>query len=294
MHSKNKIVPIDNLSSKKDNKNYKSRKEKIKMKVFSVCGISKSGKTTTIEKIITELTSRGYKTGSVKDIHFEGFAIDSDGTNTQRHKIAGSRLVTARGISETDILYQENLPVKDILKHYNNGFDYVVLEGVSDFPCPVIVTGHTIDDVESKMNERTFLISGVISSDKEIFNDENSYKYKGIKSLNALSDIETIVDIIEAKVFDALPDFDSKCCKACGYDCYGFCAAVLKVELRRDDCVDRNKTISLKIDGKNIPMVPFVQKILQNAVNGVVKELDGYSEKAKIEICLGENEKREN
>ena len=170
--------------------------------------------------------------------------------------------------------------------HYNNGFDYVVLEGVSDFPCPVIVTGHTTQDLDIKINERTFLISGVISSNNEIFNDKNSYKYKNIRALDALTDIETIVDIIEAKVFEVLPDFDAKCCMACGYDCYGFCTAVLRGELKRNDCVDSNKIVSLKIDGKYIPMVPFVQNILKNAVNGIVKELDGYSEKAKIEICI--------
>ena len=41
------------------------------MKVFSVIGISKSGKTTTIENIIKELRKRNYSVGSVKEIHFE-------------------------------------------------------------------------------------------------------------------------------------------------------------------------------------------------------------------------------
>jgi len=256
------------------------------MKVFSVCGISKSGKTTTIEKIIAELALRGYKVGSVKDIHFEGFAIDTEGSNTHRHKMAGSTLVTARGILETDVLYQEHLPIKDILKHYENKFDYVVMEGVLDFPCPVIVTGHTTDDLDIKLNDRTFLISGVISSEEEIFNESNSYKYKGVRALNAITDIEAIVDIIEAKTFDALPDVDAKCCMACGYDCYGFCAAVIKESSNRSECVDKNQEITLKIDGNNISMVPFVQKILRNSVLGVVKELDGYKKDLKIEISF--------
>ena len=36
--------------------------------------------------------------GSVKDIHFEAFAIDTPGTNTYRHRQAGAELVTARGL----------------------------------------------------------------------------------------------------------------------------------------------------------------------------------------------------
>ena len=59
------------------------------MKVFSVFGITKSGKTTTIENIIAELRKRRYSVGSVKEIHFEIFAIDTEGTNADRHKKDG-------------------------------------------------------------------------------------------------------------------------------------------------------------------------------------------------------------
>ena len=102
------------------------------MKVFSVCGITKSGKTTTIEHIIRALSARGYKVGSVKEIHFEAFAIDADPTkNTARHRRAGSELVTARGANETDVLFPGRLDMRTILSFYH-GFDYVVLEGVTD------------------------------------------------------------------------------------------------------------------------------------------------------------------
>lgn len=67
------------------------------MRIFSVSGISKSGKTTTIEEIIKELRRRRYTVGSIKDIHFEAFAIDGPSTNTARHRRAGSELVTAWG-----------------------------------------------------------------------------------------------------------------------------------------------------------------------------------------------------
>ncbi|MEG0019166.1 MAG: molybdopterin-guanine dinucleotide biosynthesis protein MobB, partial [Oscillospiraceae bacterium] len=67
------------------------------MRIFTVRGITKSGKTTTIEKVISELKKRGYSVGSVKEIHYKQFKIDPEGTNTDRHKKAGSELVTARG-----------------------------------------------------------------------------------------------------------------------------------------------------------------------------------------------------
>ena len=81
------------------------------MKVLSVYGYTGSGKTSTIEQIIGELIRRGYSVGSIKDIHFESFAIDTVGSNTDRHRKAGAELVTARGIHETDVLFPKDFPL---------------------------------------------------------------------------------------------------------------------------------------------------------------------------------------
>jgi len=120
------------------------------MKAFSVIGFSQSGKTTTIECLIRELKSRGYKVGSVKEIHNESFALDADPvSNTYRYRMAGAELVTARGLSETDILFPEKLDLRRILSFYE-GFDYVICEGVQDYPLPTIITVGTVQDLESK------------------------------------------------------------------------------------------------------------------------------------------------
>jgi len=76
-----------------------------------------TGKTTTIENVINELKKRRYSVGSVKEIHYEDFAIDKEGTNTYRHSQAGAELVTARGYNETDILYKERLSLQKILRN---------------------------------------------------------------------------------------------------------------------------------------------------------------------------------
>ncbi|MDD3350652.1 MAG: molybdopterin-guanine dinucleotide biosynthesis protein MobB, partial [Eubacteriales bacterium] len=77
------------------------------MKVFSIFGISKTGKTASVEAVISELCKRGYSVGSVKDIHFEEFSADHPGTDTFRHKSAGAQMVTARGLHETDVFYPQ-------------------------------------------------------------------------------------------------------------------------------------------------------------------------------------------
>ena len=247
------------------------------MRVFSVFGITQSGKTTTIENIIRELRKRRYSVGSVKEIHFEKFAIDKEGTNTHRHRMAGSELVTARGYKETDILFQRMLSMDEILKFYHH--DFVVLEGVTDCNVPKIVTAHNTAEVDERLDDTVFAISGRIANDLK--------EYRGIPVINPIEDTERLVDLVEQKVYERLPDFPPECCRACGYSCRGLGIRILKGEARREDCVLSKSNIKLLIDDREIDMVPFVQKILFNAVEGVVKELEGYKKGAKVEIRIG-------
>src|SRR5512143_21431 len=57
--------------------------------IVSVVGKSDSGKTTLLEKLVKELTSRGYRIGTIKhDVH--SFEIDHPGKDSWRHKQAGA------------------------------------------------------------------------------------------------------------------------------------------------------------------------------------------------------------
>jgi len=253
------------------------------MKALSVIGITRSGKTTTIENIIRELKHRGFSVGSIKEIHYEGFAIDTEGTNTYRHRQAGSELVTARGYKETDILYQEKLPVEDILRHYTQ--DYVIMEGVTDFNSPAILCLHDAAGLEEHLDKeyfnRVFMISGVIANSKEgILN--------GIPVVDPEDDIARMVDIITEKVFDILPDFSPQCCSACGFSCRELCARILKGQSQRSDCRIGETGILLSVDGKRINMVPFVQRILTDSIRALVGNLRGYRKGRKIEITIND------
>ena len=235
-------IPLDNPLRKTYNKG---------MKVFAVTGTSGSGKTTTIEALIAQLRRRGYRVGSVKEIHYEAFAIDTPASNTHRHRQAGAELVTARGHGETDLLYPAQLPMRDILRHYK-GYDWVVLEGVEELPVPAVIC--TLD----KQNAFSICISGRLST--QLTEHE-------LPVFNALENPAALCDFLEAAVPDYLECYDPDE-PACDFD------------------------IALKIDGQEIRMVPFVQKILRNAVLGVASELEGYREGAQIEVLLGEERMR--
>jgi len=163
------------------------------MKVFSVCGITQSGKTTTVEKIINELSLRGYRVGSVKEIHFEGFAIDADpSSNTRRHRMAGAGLVAARGFRETDLLFPGKLSIEKILSFYEGEYDWVAMEGVSDAFTPTIVTAHGEDDLIEKWSDMTFCISGRIAAQIK--------EYRGAPAIDATTNAAELVDFLEVNV----------------------------------------------------------------------------------------------
>ncbi len=246
------------------------------MKVFSVVGYSGSGKTTTIEGIIRSLKNRGYRVGSLKDIHFEGFAIDTEGTNSYRHKAAGSSLVTARGFHETDILFQERLSLGHIAAFYD--VDYLVLEGLMEASVPLVLAGRDLKDLDEKFDKRVFAVTGRVA--------DNLEEYRGLPAISVMKDPEALVDLIEEKTFPLLPDVDPDCCSACGLNCRLLCQAILSGDKVYEDCVVNQSSLELTIGDKVIPMVPFVQRILRNSILGVVSELDGYMEGKTIEIRL--------
>jgi len=57
--------------------------------IVSIVGKSNSGKTTLLEKLISELKHRGFRVGTIKhDVH--GFEMDRPGKDSWRHKKAGA------------------------------------------------------------------------------------------------------------------------------------------------------------------------------------------------------------
>ncbi len=249
------------------------------MKAISVTGKHHTGKTTVCEQIIAGLRQRGYRVGSIKEIHFEAFEIDPDpSTNTRRHKAAGSQLVCARGIYETDVLYPSKLPILEVLAHYDH--DYVIMEGVEDALVPGIVTACTEDDLEGKVSDRTIAISGVIANQTTI------KEVKNLPVIHALDEAQRLTDIAEKMAMPPLPDMDPECCRACGSDCRTLLTDIVGGKRRREDCVLLQAEIELLIGADSIQMVPFVQQILKNAVVGVAKELDGYKEGEEITVRI--------
>lgn len=157
------------------------------MRIIMVKGFSKTGKTTTVTALIKELRERGYSVGTVKDIHYQGFAMDQPGTDTWKHTGAGAERVTALGLKETDILFSRRMNIDAVLKYYKE--DFVILEGDSGVDCPVVLTAKTPDDIEKRMTDRVIAISGIISSELDT--------WRGIPVIDCTKEVAKMADLIE-------------------------------------------------------------------------------------------------
>jgi molybdopterin-guanine dinucleotide biosynthesis adapter protein len=84
--------------------------------VVAAVGASGSGKTTTIEYLISRFSEEGYSVGAIKHIHHNDFSIDREGTNTWRYAHAGSKVVVAVSPHEIDIIKKTERELKDLDK----------------------------------------------------------------------------------------------------------------------------------------------------------------------------------
>ena len=63
----------------------------MRISIVSIVGKSNSGKTTLLEKLISDLAGRGYRVATIKH-NKHGFDIDHEGKDSYRHKKAGAYL----------------------------------------------------------------------------------------------------------------------------------------------------------------------------------------------------------
>ncbi|MHA1839689.1 MAG: (Fe-S)-binding protein, partial [Candidatus Ranarchaeia archaeon] len=105
----------------------------------------------------------------------------------------------------------------------------------------------------------------------------------------AITEKEKIWTIISAaavkEINSRLPGKD---CGTCGYPtCKDFALAMWNKVTSLSDCAQIKGTLRLELDGKAIPLVGFVQKLIANSIYGMVTSLKGVpSNPKKIKIVL--------
>lgn len=100
-------------------------------KVIGVAGFKNSGKTTLVEKLVSELTGRGHRISTVKHAH-HSFDIDHEGRDSFRHRKAGAHEVVVVSQHRWAIIHEsrgeEPPPLEEVLAKLAP-CDLVIVEG---------------------------------------------------------------------------------------------------------------------------------------------------------------------
>jgi molybdopterin-guanine dinucleotide biosynthesis adapter protein len=107
--------------------------------IVSIVGKSNSGKTTLIEKLIAELTQRGWRVATIKH-NRHGFEIDHEGKDSWRHRKAGA--VATVLVSPRQVAVMEDVDadygLDEIRERYIRNADLILAEGYKENPHPKI------------------------------------------------------------------------------------------------------------------------------------------------------------
>ena len=104
----------------------------MKMQVVAIVGTKKSGKTTTTENLVRELTQRGYRVAAIKHVSEPDFTIDTPGKDTWRFALAGAKTIISAAANEVATIEKvtlENVPLETLLRKCR-GNDIVLVEGL--------------------------------------------------------------------------------------------------------------------------------------------------------------------
>ena len=133
-------------------------------KIIGITGWKDVGKTYYASLIIKSLVNKGYHIGSIKHAHHD-FDIDKPGTDSFKHREAGSRQVIISSskrwakITENNNTYEKSLD--ELIKEFNN-VDIVVVEGFKKDNHPKIEI--LTKDLNNR-NEETINVIAVVSND---------------------------------------------------------------------------------------------------------------------------------
>ena len=219
---------------------------------IGVVGYHNTGKTTLVCELIERLRGQGYSVSTVKNIPKDGFSMDAEGTDTWRHGESGAGVVVASTSDETTFIMKTGMPLEDILR---------ITDSMTS-PDVIIVEGH-----------KTEAIPKIVLGEMPIESEDDVRRYDP-----ATDDFDCLFDYITEtievkKTYNKLPGMN---CRKCGYnDCMEMAEAIFRGEKAISDCLMQEGFVRATVDGKEIPMGPFVQDIVSKTIFGMVASLKG-------------------
>lgn len=236
------------------------------MRTVGIVGYKNSGKTTLARALAQELVKRGHRVAAVKHSS-EG--IDFLGKDTARLGEFADRVGFISPL-ESGVFWKKPLSLENMAPYLEA--DILLVEGFKaekTFPKIICLRGEPDD--RHLFDGLAICAVGPASEGREL----------DVPHLS-LDEIGRIVDLVEEKAFK-LPNLD---CGSCGFEtCYELAREIVKGTRGVEDCVSLQPTTEVRIDGKLMPMNPFISSIVRSTILGVLSPLKGFK-RGKVEISL--------
>ncbi|RED12698.1 molybdopterin-guanine dinucleotide biosynthesis protein B [Pontivivens insulae] len=101
------------------------------MRIYGVTGWKNSGKTTLMERLVADITARGFTVSTVKHAH-HSFDVDHPGKDSYRHRVAGAQEVLLASRNRWALMHElrqaEEPQLSDLLVRLSP-VDLVLVEG---------------------------------------------------------------------------------------------------------------------------------------------------------------------
>lgn len=101
------------------------------MRVYGIVGWKNSGKTTLVERLVIEITGRGFSVSTVKHAHHT-FDVDHEGKDSYRHRSAGAKEVLLASRNRWALMHENHNDSEPPLSEFLEKLmpvDLVLIEG---------------------------------------------------------------------------------------------------------------------------------------------------------------------
>jgi molybdopterin-guanine dinucleotide biosynthesis protein B len=107
--------------------------------IISIVGKSSTGKTTFLEKLINEITNRGYKVATIKHSH-HSISFDQPNKDSWRHAQSGAKATMVSSTTEIQIIkpVEKELTIEELARNLGEDYDVILTEGFSRGNAPKI------------------------------------------------------------------------------------------------------------------------------------------------------------
>jgi len=240
-------------------------------RAVAVVGFKAAGKTRVVEALVSELTRRGYRVGTLKHTA-DDQPFDKAGTDTWRHAEAGAVSSAILSDKRTAIFLKRAMNLQRAADALGE-VDFIVMEGFKTLDvAPRILVLRRPDEVVK-------LSTGLEIAAVEV--DGKACGVAGIPTL-PLSDSFALANIVEKNSYPMLAGLN---CKACGYPtCREMGKAILKGQCDAKICVKYSGEVMLRVDGSAIPLNKFTGSALANVIVGFLKTLKGSETPHHVEL----------